>query len=85
MSKAIEKIINQDYRYGFVTDIASDSFKPGLNEDVVRLISAKKNEPKFMLKWRLEAFRKWVKMTEPKWAHVKYTPIDYQKIIYYWH
>lgn len=83
MTHKIEKLINQDYRHGFVTDIASDSFKPGLNEKVVRLISAKKNEPRFMLEWRLQAFRKWKKMTEPKWAHVKYQPIDYQKIIYF--
>lgn len=83
MTRKIEKIINQDYRYGFVTDIASDSLKPGLNEDVVRRISAKKNEPQFMLVWRLQAFRKWKKMIEPQWAHVKYQPVDYQKIIYY--
>jgi len=82
-TKRIEQLTNQDYRYGFVTAIDSESLKPGLDEDVVRAISAKINEPKFMLHWRLKAFRQWQKMTSPTWAHVKYAPIDYQKIIYY--
>jgi len=83
MSKKIEQLTNQDYRHGFVTAIESESLKPGINEDVVRTISAKKNEPKFMLHWRLKAFRQWQKITPPVWPHVKYDPIDYQKIIYY--
>jgi len=85
--KTIETLANQEYKYGFVTDIEADSAPRGLNEDIVRLISAKKNEPGFMLEWRLKAYRHWVKMEksegEPKWANVKYPPIDYQDIIYY--
>ncbi len=79
----IESLTSQDYKYGFVTDIESDSFLPGLNEEVVRALSAKKNEPEFLLEWRLKAYRAWVKMKEPHWAHLKYEPIDYQKIRYY--
>lgn len=81
--KNLKSVINQEYKYGFVTDIESEQLLAGLNEDVVRVISAKKNEPKFMLDWRLDAYRKWVKMTEPKWAHIKYPDINYQDIIYY--
>lgn len=76
-------IINKDYEYGFITDIESEQLKPGLNEDVVRYISAKKNEPQFMLDWRLSAYRHWLTMKPPKWAHVKYADIDYQSYIYY--
>jgi len=83
MIHKIEQIANQDYRYGFVTEVASEVVAPGLNEKVIRTISAKKNEPQFMLDWRLKAFRAWKKMTPPTWAKVKYAPIDYQKIIYY--
>ncbi len=79
----IEGLANQEYKYGFVTDIEADSVPPGLNEDVIRLISAKKNEPQFMLDWRLKAYRLWLKMKEPAWQNVHYTPIDYQAIIYY--
>ena len=86
-SKTIEALANQEYKYGFVTDIETDSAPRGLNEDIIRLISSKKNEPPFMLEWRLKAYRHWVKMEksegEPKWANVKYPPIDYQNIIYY--
>ena len=82
-AKKIEAVTSQEYKYGFVTDIESDSLPPGLNEDVVRAISAKKMEPEFLLEWRLKAFRHWQKMEEPNWAHVTYAPIDYQKIIYY--
>jgi Fe-S cluster assembly protein SufB len=86
-SKTIEALANQEYKYGFVTDIETDSAPRGLNEDIIRLISSKKNEPQFMLDWRLKAYRHWVKMEksegEPKWANVKYLPIDYQDIIYY--
>ena len=86
-SKTIEALANQEYKYGFVTDIETDSAPRGLNEDIIRLISSKKNEPPFMLEWRLKAYRHWLKMEksegEPKWANVKYPPIDYQNIIYY--
>ncbi|MEA2639895.1 MAG: Fe-S cluster assembly protein SufB [Chloroflexota bacterium] len=84
---AVKAIADQEYKYGFVTDIESDVIPRGLNEDVIRLISAKKNEPEFMLEWRLKAYRYWAKLAkeeaEPKWANVKYPPIDYQDIIYY--
>ena len=79
----LESRVNRRYEHGFVTDIAADSLPPGLDEDVVRAISAKKNEPEFMLEWRLKAFRHWLTMLEPKWAHVHYPPIDYQKISYF--
>ena len=80
---SIRQMTEGDYKYGFTTDIDADTLPPGLNEDIVRFISAKKNEPEFMLEWRLKAFRHWLGMQEPNWAHVKYPPIDYQKIIYY--
>lgn len=76
-------IVDQEYQYGFVTDIESEQLLPGLNEDVIRHISAKKNEPDFMLQWRLQAYRKWLTMPEPRWAKIKYNPIDYQSYIYY--
>ncbi len=82
-TKVIEEIANQEYKYGFVTDIDADTFPKGLNEDVVRMISAKKNEPEFMLEWRLKAFRHWLTMKEPTWPNVHYPPIDYQDLIYY--
>ena len=82
-NETIEQHIRQDYKYGFVTDIETDTVPPGLNEDVVRLISAKKNEPEWMLEWRLKAYRHWLKMTEPTWAMVNYPKIDYQDIVYY--
>ena len=80
---SIEAQVQQPYKYGFVTDIDADAVPPGLNEEVIRLISAKKGEPKFLLDWRLKAFRHWITMTEPKWANVKFAPIDYQAIVYY--
>src|SRR5690349_5311043 len=80
---AIEAIANRKYKYGFVTEIESDVIPRGLSEEVVRMISAKKNEPEWMLEWRLKAYRHWLKMEEPKWANIKYPPIDYQNIIYY--
>lgn len=84
MSKQnLKSTINQEYQYGFTTDIESEQLPPGLNENIIRLISAKKEEPEFMLHWRLNAYRKWVKMSEPKWAHIKYPAINYQNIIYY--
>jgi Fe-S cluster assembly protein SufB len=79
----IEDIINREYDAGFVTDIEADVLPRGLSEDVVRLISAKKNEPPFMLEWRLKAYRHWATMAEPRWQNVHYPPIDYQDIIYY--
>jgi len=79
----LEELTNSEYKYGFETAIDSDSAPKGLNEDTIRFISSKKNEPEWMLKWRLDAFQKWQSLTEPKWPNVKYTPIDYQDIIYY--
>ena len=83
MSATVKTLVNQPYKYGFVTDIETDTIPRGLNEDVIRLISTKKNEPEFMLEFRLKAYRQWLKMTEPTWPHVDYPPIDYQDIIYY--
>lgn len=82
-NKLLNEVVQKQYPYGFVTQIESDTIAPGLNEDVIRLISAKKNEPAFMLKWRLEAFAHWKTLTPPTWAHLHYEPIDYQSIIYY--
>ena len=79
----IEQTVLSEYKYGFVTDIDADEAPKGLNEDTIRFISAKKNEPEWMLEWRLKAYRHWLKMKEPTWANVKYDPIDYQDIIYY--
>lgn len=82
-TETIERFANQEYKWGFVTEIGTDSVPPGLNEDVIRVISAKKNEPEFMLEWRLKAYRHWLTMKEPEWANVHYPPIDYNAIIYY--
>jgi Fe-S cluster assembly protein SufB len=86
-AKTVEAAVNREYEWGFVTDIEADALAPGLNEDVIRLISSKKNEPEFMLAWRLRAYRHWVKMDkgagEPRWANVTHPPIDYQSIVYY--
>jgi Fe-S cluster assembly protein SufB len=82
-SRGIDKLISREYRHGFFTDIEADSVPPGLNEDIIRLISAKKNEPEFMLNWRLKAYRHWLTMREPKWANTYYPSIDYQAIVYY--
>ncbi len=79
----IEDFTRQEYRYGFVTQIEEDKVPAGLNEDIIRLISAKKNEPEFMLQWRLRAYRHWLTMKEPTWGNIKYGPIDYQAIVYY--
>ncbi|MFC1542318.1 Fe-S cluster assembly protein SufB [Pseudomonadota bacterium] len=78
-----EQLKAREYEAGFVTDIDADTLPPGLNEDVIRVISAKKNEPAWLLNWRLEAFRHWQTMSEPDWANVHHTPIDYQAISYY--
>src|SRR2546428_2575653 len=80
---SIEAHVQQPYKYGFVTDIESEVVPAGLDEDVIRLISAKKGEPEWMLEWRLKAYRNWLKMSEPHWPNVKYGPIDYQGISYY--
>ncbi|MCB0837564.1 MAG: Fe-S cluster assembly protein SufB, partial [Bacteroidetes bacterium] len=79
----IQEVTEQRYKYGWVTDIESDKAPKGLNEDIIRFISAKKEEPEFMLEYRLKAFRHWQKMTEPTWAHVQYPKIDFQNIYYY--
>jgi Fe-S cluster assembly protein SufB len=84
MSSSVESLVNQEYKYGFVTDIESDVTPKGLSEDVIRLISAKKQEPEWLLEWRLKAYRGWLKMTEPhSWPNISYTPVDYQSISYY--
>jgi len=84
MSSSVESLVNKEYKYGFVTDIESDVAPKGLHEDVIRLISAKKQEPEWLLEWRLKAFRGWQKMSEPHhWPNVTYTPVDYQSISYY--
>ena len=75
--------IRNEYKHGFVTEIDADTVPAGLNEDVIRLISGKKNEPDWLLEWRLKAYRNWLKMNEPRWSHVHYKPIDYQDISYY--
>src|SRR5687768_7623949 len=83
MSSSIESLVTREYQHGFVTDVETETVPRGLSEDTVRLISAKKNEPPFMLDWRLKAYRRWQSMTEPHWSNVSYPAIDYQDIIYY--
>jgi len=82
-SQDLEALVGQKYRHGFVTDIDSDTVPPGLDEDVIRLISRKKGEPEFMLEWRLKAYRHWLTMREPHWAQLRIAPIDYRSISYY--
>src|ERR671925_394328 len=86
-SQTLDLLTSQEYKWGFVTDIEQEAIPAGLNEDVIRLISAKKNEPDWMLQWRLKAYRYWEKLekseAEPKWANVHYPPIDYQSVVYY--
>src|ERR1700757_429803 len=82
-TETIEGLVKKEYKYGFFTDVESDAAPPGLNEDIVRLISSKKKEPQFMLEWRLKAYRHWLTMKEPTWPHVHYPPIEYQKSVYY--
>jgi len=86
-NQVIRDLAEREYKWGFVTDIEEERVRPGLDEEVIRLISAKKHEPEFMLEWRLKAFRHWTTLekaqAEPKWANVKYPPIDYQSIVYY--
>ena len=83
MSEQIDELIKQDYEAGFVTDIESETLPPGLNEEVIRFISARKDEPEWLLEWRLNAYRQWLTMTEPDWAHVSYPDIDFNAISYY--
>ncbi|GAB4328730.1 MAG: Fe-S cluster assembly protein SufB [Bacteroidales bacterium] len=82
-NKILDEVTQQDYKYGFVTDIEMETAPKGLNEEIIRYISAKKNEPEFMLEFRLKAYRKWLTMKEPNWAHLDIPPIDFQDIIYY--
>ncbi len=83
MSEEVKQYIKTEYEAGFVTDVESDTIPPGLNEDVIRLISAKKNEPEWMLAWRLKAYHSWLEMEEPNWAMVKYPKPDFQSLSYY--
>ncbi|HEX4567042.1 MAG TPA: Fe-S cluster assembly protein SufB, partial [Vicinamibacterales bacterium] len=82
-TETIEQLANREYKYGFVTDVETETIPKGLSEDVVRLISLKKNEPEWLLEWRLKAYRLWLTMKEPTWQNVKYDPINYQDIVYY--
>jgi Fe-S cluster assembly protein SufB len=82
-AQTLERLTQGDYEFGFVTDVEQDTVPPGLSEDVIRLISAKKNEPEWLLEWRLTAYRHWLTMQEPEWAHIHHPPIDYQAISYY--
>ncbi|MBU3663896.1 MAG: Fe-S cluster assembly protein SufB, partial [Bacteroidetes bacterium] len=79
----IDQVVSQEYKYGFTTNIEMDTAPKGLNEDIVRFISAKKNEPEWMLEYRLKAFRHWQKMEEPNWQNFEYPKINYQDIIFY--
>ncbi len=83
MSSSIDSLVNREYQYGFVTDVEADTIAPGLSEDVIRLISTKKDEPAWLLDWRLKAYRRWLTMKEPHWPNVSYEPIDYQSQSYY--
>ena len=82
-NKEINEFLNKSYEYGFTTEIESETIPPGLDEDVVTLISKMKNEPEFLLKWRLKAFSHWKKMPQPDWAKLSIDPIDYQAISYF--
>jgi len=82
-TQKIEELANKEYKYGFVTNIEADSLPPGLNEDIIRQLSAKKEEPEWMTEWRLKAYRHWLTMEEPKWPNVTFPPVDYQEISYY--
>ena len=83
MSTSLQQVTSEEYKYGFVTDIESDSVAAGLNEDVIRFISEKKGEPEWLLEFRLKAYRHWLTLTEPAWANVTYQRPDFQKIVYY--
>ena len=79
----IDSAIKQEYEYGFVTDIDQDTIAPGLSDDVIKFISSKKNEPDWLLDWRLKAYHRWLKMEEPDWSKLNYSKIDFQSISYY--
>jgi len=81
--KVIDSNLEKDYQYGFVTDIESETIPPGLNENVIKTISRKKDEPKWLLDWRIKAYRHWQKKKNPNWANIKYPEIDYQSISYF--
>ena len=83
MSALLQNLVNQPYKHGFVTEIESDVAPKGLNEEIIRMISAKKNEPDWLLTFRLKAYEKWLSMTEPQWQNVKYPKINFQDISYY--
>ena len=83
MSSSIDSLVNREYQYGFVTDVETDTLPPGVNEDVVRAIAMKKDEPEWLVDWRLKAYRRWLTMKEPHWSNVNYPPIDYQAQSYY--
>ena len=82
-NEAIKKTIAEDYKYGFKTNVEQDTFPPGLDEEVIKRLSEIKNEPKWLLNWRLKAYKHWLKMKEPTWSNIRYDPIDYQAISYY--
>src|SRR5919109_4252094 len=82
-TETIEQLATREYKYGFYTDVETETVPKGLNEEVIRLISEKKQEPEWLLEWRLKAYRAWLTMKEPTWQNVKYGPIDYQAISYY--
>ena len=82
-TEMLREYAERDYEYGFVTDVETDSAPPGLSEEVIRFISARKREPEWLTAWRLEAYRHWLTMEEPHWANIEYAPIDYQDIVYY--
>src|SRR4029450_11168199 len=82
-TETIEELATREYKYGFYTDVETETIPKGLSEDVIRLISQKKQEPEWLLEWRLKAYRLWLTMKEPTWQNVKYDPINYQDIVYY--
>ena len=83
MSAVLQNLVNQPYKHGFITDIESDVAPKGLNENTIRMISAKKNEPEWLLEFRLKSYQAWLKMEEPQWSNVHYPKIDFQAISYY--
>ena len=82
-TNTVEEIVSQPYKYGFITDIETEKIPKGLSKDVIRLISAKKNEPEFLLRFRLRAYEQWLKMKEPDWSGLTYSKVDYQDLVYY--
>src|SRR6478736_10463732 len=82
-NQVLEELTSKEYEHGWTINIETDSAPKGLNEDIIRFISEKKNEPEWLLEWRLKAYRQWIKMTEPSWANISYPKINYQDLIYY--